>query len=402
MNRSAPCTLADVLVPRSEIVHPRDKPVGNTVFVGLEHIESGTGRRVGSLPIRLEELTGRKSRFHPGDIVYGYLRPYLNKVWVADFEGYCSVDQYVFDVADGALAEFVAAFMRSPTFLSKAPVSETPGQLPRIRLGEILAVPIAMPPLEEQHRIAAEIRSQADETSKLQRSSGVAREGVGHLSNASRDEFMERLPIERVPIGSIVSTPGSIIDGPFGSNLKTDHYQASGVRVIRLGNIGVGRFIDVDRAFVAQEHADHLHRHRADAGDVVVAALGDGVRPAGRACLVPPGLGPSIVKADCFRVRTDGSSLEAAFLMHVLNSPQTLAIVEATTRGATRPRMNLEMLKNLEVPIPAVDDQRRLVAILEERLALIGTLDESLRVEQEAIDALPSAWLRRAFGGPAA
>jgi type I restriction enzyme S subunit len=43
-------------------------------------------------------MTGRKPTFKRGHIVYGYLRPYLNKVWVADFDGCSSVDQFAFDV----------------------------------------------------------------------------------------------------------------------------------------------------------------------------------------------------------------------------------------------------------------------------------------------------------------
>ena len=115
-------TLGEILTQRSEIIPPRDNPSGSDIFVGLEHIESGTGRRLGSEPIDKSAMTGRKARFRPGDLVYGYLRPYLNKVWLADFEGLCSVDQYVYIVdARRADAEFVAWFMRSPQFLSRAP-----------------------------------------------------------------------------------------------------------------------------------------------------------------------------------------------------------------------------------------------------------------------------------------
>lgn len=69
--------LGDVLVRHNEIVHPGDR-VGETTFVGLEHIEPNTGRRIGSLTIDLGKLTGRKPTFRRGQIVYGYLRPYLN------------------------------------------------------------------------------------------------------------------------------------------------------------------------------------------------------------------------------------------------------------------------------------------------------------------------------------
>jgi type I restriction enzyme S subunit len=109
----------------------------------------------------MEELTGRKPRFYKGDIVYGYLRPYLNKVWIAEFDGLCSVDQYIYAV-NSRLADtrFVAWFMRSPVYLERAPIDTTPGQLPRIRTEEVAAVEINLPSLPEQQRIAAELTEQ--------------------------------------------------------------------------------------------------------------------------------------------------------------------------------------------------------------------------------------------------
>jgi restriction endonuclease S subunit len=96
-------------------------------------------------------------------------------------------------------------------------------------------------------------------------------------------------------------------------------------------------------------------------------------------------------------VRTNGSGLDGAFLTHVLNSPQMLALTEANARGATRPRLNLLMLKKITVPKPSLDEQRRLVAELDDRLATIGALDASNRAQQEAADLLPTTLLRTAF-----
>jgi len=185
--------LGSVIKARNDIIHPRDNPSGHGVFVGLEHIESGTGRRVGSEEIDQATLTGRKARFHPGDIVYGYLRPYLNKVWLADFEGLCSVDQYVYVVdQEQADAGYVAGFMRSSLFLSQAPVASGPGQLPRIRLDEIARVELALPPLPEQRRIAAVLREQLDSTTHLRAAvEGQAAE-IGRLTAALfRSAFLE-------------------------------------------------------------------------------------------------------------------------------------------------------------------------------------------------------------------
>lgn len=173
--------LGEVLTLRKEVVHPRDNPAGSAIFVGLEHIEPSSGRRIGGLPVEMSQLKGRKPRFYRGDIVYGYLRPYLNKVWIADFDGLCSVDQYVYSVpAALADAQFIAWFMRSGTFLRRAPVDGAPAWLPRIRIDEVAATQINLPPLEEQHRIAAMLREQIASTEQARK---AIQEKLGTINN---------------------------------------------------------------------------------------------------------------------------------------------------------------------------------------------------------------------------
>lgn len=172
--------LGEVLKLRKDIVHPRDSPKGPAPFVGLEHIASVTGKRLGCLDLEMAELTGRKPKFFKGDIVYGYLRPYLNKVWVAEFDGLCSVDQYVFCV-DSAKAntDFVAWYMRSPLYLKKAPVNRSPGQLPRIRTEEVLNTKILLPSLDEQDRVVSQITEQL---SRAEKSSGALKDQLGAIT----------------------------------------------------------------------------------------------------------------------------------------------------------------------------------------------------------------------------
>ena len=188
-------------------------------------------------------------------------------------------------------------------------------------------------------------------------------------------------------------------DGPFGSNLKTAHYASSGARVIRLQNIGDGRFLDKDRSYVPLDHYELIKRHNARGGDVVVACLGDGVRAAGRACVVPDLGGPAVVKADCFRLRLPDTAIDPYYLVVCLNSTAGRNQFNAQIRGATRPRVNLSMLRNIRIPRAPLSIQRTLVERAKAVVDATGMAQHALaEVESETV-ALESALLRAAFSG---
>jgi len=133
----------------------------------------------------MASLTGRKPRFYQGDVVYGYLRPYLNKVWLSDFDGLCSVDQYVYEVDDSKVrAEYVAWFMRSPVYLRRAPISYTPGQLPRIRTEEVAAVEMPLPDLARQDEVLQRLNEQISAVGRMRSSLADKLTSLTHLPNA--------------------------------------------------------------------------------------------------------------------------------------------------------------------------------------------------------------------------
>jgi type I restriction enzyme S subunit len=127
------------------VVQPGEPPGKATDFVGLQHIESHTGHRTGSLPAGGEK--GPKRRFQPGDITYPRLRPYQNKVWLSDRHGLCSVDQYVVRPHPGVDPWLLAGAMRSLSFLRSAVDATSRLQHPRIRQRDLasLSVHVANP-----------------------------------------------------------------------------------------------------------------------------------------------------------------------------------------------------------------------------------------------------------------
>lgn len=139
---------------RQDLVRPVDGVDEDLVFVGPQHIVKNTGARNGCVRQHSSKLKGRKFRFSPGEIVYTYLRPYLNKVWIATLEGVCSVDQYVLRVNE-CVAEprYIQMMMLGPQFVAETAKLTHSLQLPRLRSKLLAGIELPLPPLEEQRSI---------------------------------------------------------------------------------------------------------------------------------------------------------------------------------------------------------------------------------------------------------
>jgi len=188
--------------------------------------------------------------------------------------------------------------------------------------------------------------------------------------------------------------PNSITDGPFGSNLKTEHYTSEGARVIRLQNIGDGEFKD-EKAFITLAHFETLKKHRAFAGDLVIAALG-GNPP--RSCIVPDFVGPAVVKADCIRCKVF-SSLLSSYINIVLNAEPTRKRTASLLHGIGRPRLNLAEIKSIVIPLPSLLEQGQIVSEVEQLLSVISQLEVTIGANLKRAERLRQSILREAFAG---
>jgi type I restriction enzyme S subunit len=167
--------------------------------------------------------------------------------------------------------------------------------------------------------------------------------------------------------------PRAITDGPFGSNLKSSHYVDSGPRVIRLQNIGFGKFID-EPAHITEAHFEYLRAHEARAGDLIVASLGQDLP---RACLVPPSVGLAIVKADCIRVRLH-SEVNPKYVNYALQRPALRHTVADQIHGVGRPRLGMAGIKQLSIPLPPLAEQERIVTAIEEHISRLDAAEAAL------------------------
>lgn len=150
--------LSRFIRPRGEKVSPATFP--DFPFIGMDHVESHSTRIIGS--IQAKEMKSSAARFYAGDVLYGRLRPYLNKVAQPKFEGLASAEFIVFAGNELLDARFLLRRLNARDFVSFAS-SLNAGDRPRVNFDQIGDFQVLIPPLNEQRRIVERIEAMFDE-----------------------------------------------------------------------------------------------------------------------------------------------------------------------------------------------------------------------------------------------
>ena len=169
---------------------------------------------------------------------------------------------------------------------------------------------------------------------------------------------------------SFENPKANIVDGPFGSNLKSTEYLEEGIPVIRLQNIDRDKFTPKNLVYVSERKFSELKRHTFRSGDIIMTKLGD---PLGKACIIPDDFMRGVLVADLVRIRIDSKLWDSKFLMYQINSPEIILQLRVLTKGTTRPRVNLKHVRILKFSLPPLPEQKRIVEKLDK---LFGELEE--------------------------
>ncbi len=145
-------TLGEITLPPPAKLRPDAS--SDLPFLGMDGIEPH-GLRPTCIG-RFGDMKSAASAFNEGDVLYGRLRPYLNKVWRAEYRGAASAEFIVFPANRFVSGEFLKFVLHDKRFVNFASRSIS-GDRPRVDVKDISGYPVAVPPLNEQNRIAARI-----------------------------------------------------------------------------------------------------------------------------------------------------------------------------------------------------------------------------------------------------
>jgi type I restriction enzyme S subunit len=180
--------------------------------------------------------------------------------------------------------------------------------------------------------------------------------------------------------------------GPFGSSLHQSDYQKNGVPVINPASIKKERLIPVDGMAVGPETLERLSAFKLRPGEIVMARRGE----MGRCAVVSDketgwlcGTGSLILRLQkCIFPR---------FLVTIIGSPFVRQYLGASAVGATMQNLNQSILMNLVIGLPPLQEQHRIVAKVNELMALCDQLEAQLTFAQTESRRLLEAVLHAAL-----
>lgn len=345
----------------SERVDPNNTDL--KVYIGLEHIDSE------SLHIRRhgtpDDVNGTKLKFYKGDIIFGRRRAYQRKAGIADTDGFCSAHALVLranpDVIDPELFPF---FLHSDVFMNRA-IDISVGSLsPTINWGTLKHQEFLIPPLELQQSIS-NILWLNDEL--IQKESSLL-DSLNTMLSVHSSELIWKKCHKKSPLVTYASKKlGKLCDGDW---IESKDQSESGVRLLQLADIGVGRFINKSRRYVSESTFNKLKCFEVLPGDVLIARMPE---PIGRACIVEDVGLKMITAVDCCVARVDESHSDPEFLMYLLNTREFLHKANMLASGTTRQRISRKNLENIKVPKPSYDEQIQIKSTLRSCVTSINS-----------------------------
>lgn len=362
--------------------------------LNLDQIESATGRVLERVMVSPSQLGPSTYPFEAGTVLYSKLRPYLNKVVVADDAGYATTELVPLRCAPEKIDPvYLAHFLRSPEFLAFANNVVAGAKMPRMVMSEFWKFRIPLPPLPEQRRLAA-ILDKADALRAKRR------EALVQLDHLAQSIFVEMFgnPVNgdgRFPVVTVESIAArekhAIVDGPFGSSLKPDDYRGSGIPVIRIANLTkLGDFTSENLLFIDRDLFEKLKRSSVKPRDVLVSRVGT----IGNTCLFPEGLGDALLSTTgVCKITVDESRVLPEFLHRCFLHPAFQEQIHKSSSTSVQKYFNLTALKGWSVVVPPMSEQKEFV----ERLAALKAIRARLNDSLQRLEALFSSLQFRAF-----
>ncbi|MCX5880292.1 MAG: restriction endonuclease subunit S [Deltaproteobacteria bacterium] len=179
----------------------------------------------------------------------------------------------------------------------------------------------------------------------------------------------------------------AIVDGPFGSSLKTSDYRPNGVPVLQGKNITNSQFEWKEIRYISEEKADELKRSQVRIGDLLMIKIGS----IGYSAYLDDlnGHDFAVIPANMAKISFDTKKVNKRYAWHWLNNPPSVRKLNSLSSKTAQSALNLTKIKTFPIPLPPLTEQKRIAAILDKA--------DAIRRKRQAAIKLADDFLRATF-----
>ena len=365
-------------------------------YIGLEHIESWTGKRIVTAEPSSGE--GQSNHIRIDDVLFGKLRPYLAKVLRTSEEGICTGELLVLK-PKCVIQDFLFYYMLSKDFISVVDSSTYGAKMPRASWEFIGNLPTLVPSQDEQHVIAAFLDRETGRidalNGKKQRQIELLQEKrtaiISHAVTKGLDpnvkmedsgvEWLGHVPAhwepKRLKLVAKIQT---------GLTLGKDYKDVPTISrpYLRVANVQDGYLDlnDITEIFIPK---GDTKRHELKQGDVLMTEGGD-FDKLGRGYIWEGQIDGCLHQNHIFAVRPNPKYLASRYLAMLMTSSYSKAYFTSTSQQTTNlATTNITKLKNILLPLPNIQEQCLILDWLGEN---ISQIDGLITKVQESLDRL--------------
>ena len=167
----------------------------------------------------------------------------------------------------------------------------------------------------------------------------------------------------------------SFVDGPFGSNLKSEHYIENGdVYVIESGMVTTGIFVRKDFKTISYSHFKTIQRSECKAGDIIIAKIG---AKFGMAAELPDLGKTCVVSGNSLKLTLNQQLMLNTIFVHNMFLAKCKGGFIGLYQETAQPALSLGDLNNMCFPVPPIEEQKNIEKYLKEKLGIIDTAIEA-------------------------
>jgi len=191
-----------------------------------------------------------------------------------------------------------------------------------------------------------------------------------------------------------ITKGGLISDGDWVESKDQD--PSGQVRLTQLADVGDGDFRNRSDRWMNDEQASRLNVNYLKPGDLLLARMPD---PLGRTCIVPENIGRAVTVVDVAIIRIVREDINTKCIMWLLNSPAIRQQIEMLASGTTRRRITRKNLGTIDLPVPPLPEQHKIVEILEDHLSRLDAALADVKQAKVKAAQFRRSLLQAAFTG---